>query len=171
MIRRAHASDLSPKARAKAEALAGQRPCRQFESGDSAFLCGRCGVRASAHGAVSVKRRATKRLPSDAEESLAVQLKCEGYKFEREVVFAAPRKWRFDFVVATLARGGRGALTQLAVEVEGGVYSGGRHTRGSGFVEDCRKYSEALCLGWRVLRVPSQWVHDGTAMRYIKRLL
>lgn len=42
-----------------------------------------------------------------------MQLKAEGYRFEREVYFAKPRRWRFDFVV----HGDRGAV---AVEVEGG---------------------------------------------------
>ena len=36
--------------------------------------------------------------------------------------------------------------------------SGGRHVRGQGFVADAEKYLEALAAGWRVVRVPSEWV-------------
>lgn len=63
---------------------------------------------------------------------------------EREYEFAKPeRKWRFDFSWVD-------AL--VAVELEGGVYSGGRHTRGAAFVADCDKYNHAAALGWTVLR-------------------
>lgn len=57
----------------------------------------------------------------------------------------------------------------LAVEVEGGVYSGGRHTRGAGFTKDCEKYNEAILFGWRVLRFTGEQVNDGTAIRMIQR--
>ncbi len=55
------------------------------------------------------------------------------------------RKWRFDF--CNLA--GR-----VAIELEGGVYTGGRHTRGKGFENDCEKYNEAILSGgWFVFRL------------------
>lgn len=38
------------------------------------------------------------------------------------------------------------------MEIEGGVWSMGRHTRGSGFVKDMEKYNAAASLGWRVFR-------------------
>ena len=37
-------------------------------------------------------------------------------------------------------------------ELEGGSWSGGRHTRGKGFEEDCMKYNLAVQLNWRILR-------------------
>lgn len=40
----------------------------------------------------------------------------------------------------------------MAVEIDGGVWTGGRHVRGAGFVRDCDKLNEAAALGWRVLR-------------------
>jgi very-short-patch-repair endonuclease len=60
--------------------------------------------------------------------------------------FHPERKWRFDF--AHLA-------SRTAVEIEGGVWTGGRHTRGSGFVEDCEKYNAATMEGWAVFRIPA----------------
>ena len=44
------------------------------------------------------------------------------------------------------------------MEIEGGVWSGGRHTRGIGFVKDMEKYNAAASLGWRVFRFTPQQV-------------
>lgn len=65
-------------------------------------------------------------------------------EYERKDGRMGERKWRFDF--AWLQH-------KLALEVEGGVFSGGRHTRGAGFANDMLKYNTATLLGWRVLRV------------------
>lgn len=61
----------------------------------------------------------------------------------KEHRFAPPRRWRFD-------RSWPAAL--VAVELEGGVWSGGRHTRGKGYIDDCIKYNAAQLEGWLVLR-------------------
>lgn len=52
------------------------------------------------------------------------------------------RLWRFDYSWPT---------HKVALEVEGGVWSQGRHTRPQGFIEDKRKYSEAAIQGWAML--------------------
>lgn len=62
---------------------------------------------------------------------------------EREYRFAPPRKWRFDFAWPAL---------RVAVELEGGVWTGGRHATGAGLIADMDKYNAAASLGWRVLR-------------------
>ena len=54
------------------------------------------------------------------------------------------RLWKFDFCWPD--------NIMIAVEMEGGVYSGGRHTRGSGYKKDIEKYNEATRLGYRVYR-------------------
>lgn len=41
------------------------------------------------------------------------------------------------------------------MEIEGGEWMRGRHNRGGGFIEDCRKYNAAVVRGWRVLRYTS----------------
>lgn len=67
-----------------------------------------------------------------------------------EYVFAKQshkRQWRFDWCWPDVD--GRGGV---ALEIEGGIYSGGRHVRGKGYEEDARKYSVAATLGWRVIR-------------------
>ena len=79
-----------------------------------------------------------------------------------EFKFHPKRRWRFD--LCWIDR-------KLAVEIEGGTWSHGRHTRGKGFAMDCIKYNEAVILGWRVLRVTTDMVNDGTALGYIERAL
>jgi very-short-patch-repair endonuclease len=66
-----------------------------------------------------------------------------GFDLVREYLFARPRRWRFDFAHP---------CTMVAIEIEGGTWVNGRHTRGSGFEADCEKYNAAAILGWRVLR-------------------
>jgi len=63
------------------------------------------------------------------------------YKFDRW------RKWRFDFAWPQF---------HVALEVEGGIFTGGRHSRGAGMKKDMEKYNSAAALGWRVLRIMPQ---------------
>lgn len=81
---------------------------------------------------------------------------------EREYRFKDGRRWRFDYAFP---------VHRLAVEVEGGTWVDGRHSRGSGFEKDCEKYAEAVILGWRVIRVTTNMIKDGRAVRYIERAL
>ena len=41
---------------------------------------------------------------------------------------------------------------KLAIEVEGGIYTFGRHTRGSGYEKDMKKYNWISRNGWVLLR-------------------
>ena len=75
---------------------------------------------------------------------------------------AGLKDWRFDFAWPD---------HKLAIEVEGGIWTEGRHTRGQGFTDDCHKYNEAQLLGWRVLRVTAGMVRSGDALRLIERAL
>lgn len=77
-----------------------------------------------------------------------------------EFRFDVNRKWRFDYAWPEYA---------LALEVEGGIWSGGRHVRGKGYERDCEKYNEAALLGWRVLRVTTGMVQDGRALALVER--
>lgn len=100
---------------------------------------------------------------SDLESLVALHIRAnELPEPEREFRFARPRRWQFDFAWPGL---------MLALEVEGGVYSGGRHTTGSGFTGDCEKYNEALLRGWRVLRVTGEQVSSGAALDWVRRAL
>jgi very-short-patch-repair endonuclease len=100
---------------------------------------------------------------SELEEALAGRLWLMCFPAcEREYRFDPKRRWRFDFAWPAQL---------VAVEVEGGSWVNGRHTRGSGFAEDCRKYNEAACLGWRVLRVTDKHINDGSAIYWIRKAL
>lgn len=86
-----------------------------------------------------------------------------------EFAFAPPRKWRFDF--AFIADPVGLPPVRVAVEVEGAVWTRGRHTRGSGFVKDMEKYNTAATLGWRLLRVTPQQLCTLDTITLIKRAL
>jgi len=65
----------------------------------------------------------------------------------REHRFHAVRKFRFDFSWIP---------QKVAVELEGGTFSGGRHVRGTGFETDCIKSNLATADGWQVFRFTTQ---------------
>ena len=61
-----------------------------------------------------------------------------------EFRFHPTRKWRFDYAFVD---------QKVALEIEGAIWTGGRHTRGIGYKKDMEKYSEAAILGWCVIRI------------------
>jgi len=71
---------------------------------------------------------------------------------ECEFRFHPRRKWRFDYSWSDV---------MIALEVEGGIWTQGRHTRGAGFLADMEKYNAAVLLGWRVLRTTPDKLADG----------
>lgn len=89
---------------------------------------------------------------SDLERTLeTLWRQLGGPPLDAEHRFAPPRRWRFDFVHHA---------SRIAIECEGGVYTGGRHTRGAGFEKDAEKYNTATALGWRVFRVTRKMLED-----------
>ena len=93
-------------------------------------------------------------------ESQLNMVKIGGYVTEHR--FHPVRKWRFDF--AWLDK-------SIAVEIEGGTWSRGRHTRGSGFELDCEKYNEAAAIGWTVFRFTGKMVKSGNAIQLLKEVM
>jgi very-short-patch-repair endonuclease len=81
---------------------------------------------------------------------------------EREFRFHPTRKWRFDFAWPK---------ESLAVEVDGGLFVAGRHSRGAGAEKDMEKFAEAMIGGWRVLRVSTNQVKTGAALKWVERIL
>ena len=59
----------------------------------------------------------------------------------------------------------------VAVEVQGGIWTGGRHARGAGIAAECVKLSIAAALGWRVLPVTVEMIESGSAVDLIRQAL
>jgi hypothetical protein len=51
----------------------------------------------------------------------------------------------------------------VALELDGGTWTRGRHVTGAGYAEDCRKLNAATTLGWRVYRVTSDMLNADPA--------
>lgn len=65
----------------------------------------------------------------------------------KEYRFDEKRKWRIDYAIPQY---------KIAIEVEGGVWTNGRHTRASGFLRDIEKYNAMAVSGWILIRVTPQ---------------
>jgi very-short-patch-repair endonuclease len=91
---------------------------------------------------------------SDGERAFmtAWRMVCQGLPEPvHEFRFHPVRKWRFDFAFPDYG---------VAVEVEGGVFSRGRHTRGAGYSEDLVKYNAANDCGFVVYRYSTKQITD-----------
>lgn len=80
---------------------------------------------------------------SDAEEIIEralIQHGPDGWQREHRVVTG--RRWRWDFAWPAC---------KVAVEIQGGHWSQGRHTRGAGYEKDLIKNRAATLSGWAVL--------------------
>ncbi len=67
------------------------------------------------------------------------------YKFHKE------RQWRFDFA---------SPVARVALEIEGAVWTQGRHSRGAGMTNDMRKYNAAVGDDWKLIRVTPQMMES-----------
>ena len=91
---------------------------------------------------VSRTRKAT--APQAGSDLFTVLCRSDlGVECVKEYRFHSTRKWRFDYAIPE---------HKIAIEVEGGVWTGGRHTSPKGFLGDMEKYNTATVMGWRVLR-------------------
>ncbi|MCL1123413.1 hypothetical protein [Shewanella surugensis] len=79
-------------------------------------------------------------------------------EYDTEVMFHPKRKWRFDFAWPQW---------KIALEVHGGVFKNGRHTRGTGFTEDRVKMNSAQLLGWIVIEATTEQVKNGLMVTWV----
>lgn len=70
----------------------------------------------------------------------------------KEFRFDKRRKFRFDFCWPK---------RKIAVECEGGIWTRGRHVRGTGYLKDLEKYNLAVIRGYRVLRYTPDQIASG----------
>lgn len=98
------------------------------------------------------------------EDTFAWHCKLHNLTPEREYRFHPKRRWRFDFAWPD-------PKIMLAVEIHGGTWSQGRHTRGKGFAEDCLKMNTAALMGWTVMVFSSEMVTSGNAIDTVRAFL
>lgn len=79
-----------------------------------------------------------------------------------EYRFHTTRRWRFDYAIPKY---------KIAIEVEGGVWTGGRHTSSSGFLNDMEKYNTATSMGWSVLRCTPKTLLSQSTIELIKQTI
>jgi len=84
---------------------------------------------------------------------------------EPEVRFAPPRRFRIDRFWPDAKP------TPLAVEVEGGEWSGGKHGTGVGMTSNCEKSALLAIRGYRLMRVTGGQVRSGQAALWIEAAL
>ena len=78
-----------------------------------------------------------------------------------EYKFHPRRKWRFDAAWAD---------EKVAIEFQGGIWTGGAHTRGAHFESDCLKFSSAAILGWRLLLATYDQLNSGLLLQWIEEI-
>ena len=85
----------------------------------------------------------------------------EEFRFHIPAEGEKQRQWRFDFAIPN---------RKIAFEVEGGIWTGGRHINPAGFEGDCIKYNVATLQGWRVFRIPPKFLNDDYLLPLFKDL-
>ena len=113
-------------------------------------------------GAKTKRPKRGGKVESEGESLLSLQLKALKIAFEREFKFCQDRKWRADFHLVG---------KMILIEVEGGIWSGGRHTRGKGYLGDMEKYNSATALGYQVIRFSTEQVKSGLAIQQIEKMV
>jgi very-short-patch-repair endonuclease len=100
---------------------------------------------------------------SNAENQLAFQLKAaKAPLFERQFKIILGRRFKADFYFP---------VARLIVEVDGGGWIHGRHSRGAGMERDCEKSALIAAMPARLLRVTPKHVEDGRALNWILKAL
>ena len=85
-------------------------------------------------------------------------LRHKGVKVRRNYRFHPTRKFEFDIAILEW---------KIGIEVDG---FGGGHQLPKGFIRDREKDLEAAIIGWRVLRLSTAQVRDGSAFDYLDRI-
>ena len=60
---------------------------------------------------------------------------------------------------------------RLLLEIQGGTWIQGAHSRGTGIRRDCEKLCAATLAGWRVMAIDTTMVRDGTGLKLIETAL
>jgi hypothetical protein len=115
--------------------------------------------------APAVPRSSRTRQPDPKPTQALFLALCESWRLPRpepEYQFAPPRKWRFDWCWFS---------HHLALEIQGGLFTGGRHVRGAALLAEHEKLCNAAIAGYRVLFCIPADIQSGTIFPLLKRAL
>ena len=100
------------------------------------------------------------------KESFLRLCKEEGLNPMPEYKFHEKRRWRIDYYFEREEK-------KVALEIEGGIYTKGRHTRGSGFEKDMEKYNELSKHGIYLIRYQPKDLdtRPGEVIEMVKEIL
>ena len=107
-----------------------------------------------------------RKLAKEANLVLEQHLRELRIEFDPEWKFYPNRRWKADYKIWPTGKAGE---TTILVEIEGAIWTQGRHTRGSGYTKDLEKYRMAAALGYKVFRFSTQEVLDGTAKEFLRK--
>jgi very-short-patch-repair endonuclease len=100
---------------------------------------------------------------SEPEERLAFQLKAVNAPlFDRQFRICPERRFLADFYFAK---------QRLVVEVDGGGWTNGRHSRGYGIERDAEKSALIAAMPARLMRVTPKQINNGSALEWILKAL
>ena len=99
---------------------------------------------------------------SEAELVMCAHLKELGIIYRREERFTELRRWRLDFYLPEY---------RIGIEIDGGVWTNGRHSRGKGFEADCIKANHATMQGIRLLRFSATQIKRGIGKAFLQEHL
>ena len=80
----------------------------------------------------------------------------------KEHKFHPTRKWRFDYAIPE---------HKIAIEIDGGVWTQGRHTRPQGYLNDMEKFNAAAAMGWVVLKFTPDTQHTAATLNIIRETI
>ncbi len=80
---------------------------------------------------------------------------------QKEYKFHPTRKWRFDWAWPE---------RKIGLEVDGGLWIGGRHNRPVTMIKDNEKFNQAALLGWKILKFTPQQFKNGEAAELLAKI-
>jgi very-short-patch-repair endonuclease len=104
-----------------------------------------------------------KKVPrSGAQNNAAMTMVCQiaGLPIPKHEQMLVPgRKWRVDLFWPQWG---------LVIEIEGGIWTGGRHVRPAGFRADIEKYNAITLQGYTIFRILPEWIDNGKALALLQ---
>lgn len=79
-----------------------------------------------------------------------------------EVKFHPERKWKADFCWVA---------QRLILEIQGGIFTGGRHVRGAALLKEMEKLNAAAKLGYRVMYCTPRDIETGSIFNELAEAL